>query len=138
MNAKDREKPTEAMLVARRDRTTLAVVTVLLGLSVWLWGLRYPARIAWPLDRDEARLARVRQGIDPNAAQWFELAQLPGIGESLARRIIEFRDRQAVAAAASMGGGQVVFHRAADLVQVKGIGPKIVQRMGPFLRFPDP
>ncbi len=135
MDVDDRKKQTEAAVVKERDRTTLAVITVLLGAGVWLVGMRYPARVAWPLEQDAERVACVRRGIDPNTAQWFELAQLPGIGEALGKRIIEFRDGPATGSA-SARGDRVVFRRPADLVRVKGIGEKTVQRAGPFLRFP--
>jgi len=136
MNAQDPKSDGEAAVARMQSRSTLAVVAALLGLSVWLAGLRYPARVAWPLDGDGPRLAGVQRGIEPNTAKWFELAQLPGIGPSLARRIVEFRNQRTAAATADTT--HVVFRRAADLEQVKGIGVKTVQRMGPFLRFPAP
>lgn len=133
MDVTDREKETVAAAAAMQSRSTLAVIAALLGLGVFLVGMCYPARVTWPFEDDGARLSRVQRGVDPNTARWFELAQLPGIGESLARRIVGFRDQQA--AAAGRSEPHVVFRRAADLVQVKGIGAKTVQRMGPFLRF---
>jgi len=72
-----------------------------------------------------------RTGIDPNVARWFELAQLPSVGRSVAHRIVEFRRHLRTVD----GGDGLVFHAPADLAQVKGIGPKTVQRIGPFLRF---
>ena len=67
-------------------------------------------------------------GIDPNAAQWFELAQLPGIGESLGRKIVAYRESRRAAGP--------VFESAKDLLPVPGIGPRMVTRLGPFLRYP--
>jgi hypothetical protein len=133
MGVIDREKETVAAVAAMRSRSTLAVIAALLGLGVCLVGQRYPARVTWLFEDDGARLSRVQRGVDPNTACWFELAQLPGIGESLARRIVGFRDQRA--AAATSDTAHIVFRRAADLAQVKGIGAKTVQRMGPFLRF---
>jgi hypothetical protein len=66
--------------------------------------------------------------IDPNTAAWWELSMLPEIGEALARDIERF-SREAQAA------GQAAFTRAADLDQIRGIGPKIIQRIAPHLSF---
>ena len=59
--------------------------------------------------------------VDINAATWPELAQLPEVGETLARRIVEARDK----------GGRFADHQ--DLLRVNGIGPRTLERMTPFL-----
>ncbi len=61
-------------------------------------------------------------GIDPNTASEEELALLPGVGEVLAKRIVEGR----------AGGG---YGSATDLLRVKGISPKMLEGMIPSLRF---
>ena len=71
--------------------------------------------------------------IDPNQAPWYEFTVLPRIGESLGRRITEFRteaSRRTDDVAQSL-----VFHGAVDLDDVRGIGPKTVLRIAPHLRF---
>jgi hypothetical protein len=73
--------------------------------------------------------------IDPNTASWNELACLPGIGEVLAKRIVEYR-RQQQENSPSVAEPAVVFRRPADLDAVRGIGPKTIARLGPHLRFP--
>ncbi len=55
--------------------------------------------------------------IDINSAGAAELALLPGIGPALAERIIEDRERRGP------------FRRVEDLDRVKGIGPRIVERV---------
>lgn len=75
----------------------------------------------------------LQTGIDPNTARWFELAQLPGIGETLAKRMANFRRRNR----SQDDPAEPVFCVPADLAQVKGIGEKTVRRIGRFLRFPD-
>ena len=57
---------------------------------------------------------------DPNAASVIELRLLPGIGEKLADAIILERN-------------QSPFKIPADLQRVKGIGPKKLEAMRPFL-----
>ncbi len=77
--------------------------------------------------------AAVRSTIDPNRAPWCEFTVLPRIGESLARRITEYR-REA-SGRTDGDARRPVFQSAADLDEVRGIGPKTVLRIAPFLRF---
>ena len=62
--------------------------------------------------------------VDINVAGWPEIAQLPGIGETLARRIVESRERE----------GR--FRSLADLRRVRGIGKNTLARIEPYLRQP--
>ena len=54
---------------------------------------------------------------------------LPDIGEATARKTIEYRDAHADQSS--------VFNCPADLEPVSGIGPKTIERLGPYLRFND-
>jgi DNA uptake protein ComE-like DNA-binding protein len=65
----------------------------------------------------------VPMSVDPNAASHDELTSLPGVGPSLADRII-----------AGRAGGR--YTKPSDLDRVTGIGPKAVERLAPFLKFP--
>ena len=58
--------------------------------------------------------------VDINHAEWPELAQLPGVGETLARRIVADRQRS-------------VFRTCDDLLRVDGIGPATLQQIEPYL-----
>ncbi len=71
---------------------------------------------------DEAGPRTFQFQVDVNAADWSELAQLPGIGETLARRIVESRRNEGH------------FQTLDDLRRVRGIGPRILERMRPYLR----
>lgn len=62
--------------------------------------------------------------IDVNLANAEELQLLPGVGPVLARRIIAYREEQ----------GR--FHSLDSLKNVRGIGPKTVQKIRHYLRFP--
>src|SRR5690606_20402589 len=59
--------------------------------------------------------------VDINEAQWPELAQLPGIGETLAKRIVAHRTER----------GEFISHE--QLRDVRGIGPLTLERLRPFL-----
>lgn len=61
---------------------------------------------------------------DPNGASAAELELLPGIGPTLAARIIEYRTTSGT-----------IFERPSDLDAVNRIGPAMVERITPYLRF---
>lgn len=61
-----------------------------------------------------------------NSASWVEWAQLDGIGEKLARRIVADRDEHGP------------FQSPDDLLRVKGIGPKTLDKMRPYLVWDEP
>lgn len=65
------------------------------------------------------------KSLDMNKASLDELILLPGIGEKLAKTIISDREANGP------------FKKAEDLLRVKGIGPKNLEKITPFLRF-DP
>jgi competence protein ComEA len=60
--------------------------------------------------------------VDVNRATVEELVAVPGIGEALARRIVEFRSKNGP------------FERVDDLLKVRGIGEKSLEKLRPHLR----
>jgi competence ComEA-like helix-hairpin-helix protein len=72
--------------------------------------------------------------LDPNTATAAELASLPQLGESTARKIIAYREKRAVAENSSAP----IFRTLHDLDSVPGIGPKTLERLAPYLCFPNP
>ena len=71
------------------------------------------------IDRVTGESARFQ--IDVNDADWPEFSQLPGIGETLARRIVDSR---------SVEGP---FADLDELRRVRGIGSKTLERIKPYL-----
>jgi competence ComEA-like helix-hairpin-helix protein len=69
--------------------------------------------------------AALRDGrrLDPNRASADELELLPGVGPSLARRLVEERGRSGP------------FRSAPDLRRVPGVGERTLAKLLPFLRF---
>ncbi len=59
--------------------------------------------------------------INLNTATVEELVRIRGIGDTLARRIVEYRDQHGP------------FRSVDDLLQVKGIGEKKLEAMRPFV-----
>ncbi len=77
--------------------------------------------------------------IDPNVATWWELAELPGIGETKARAIIAYREqfRRDALNDDPDAPPPPAFTNAEDMDNVKGIGPVTVEKMRPLLVFSD-
>jgi competence protein ComEA len=73
------------------------------------------------IEIDRAEPLQARFAVDINQADWPELTQVPGIGETLARRIVAMRAQR----------GPFADHE--DLLRVKGIGRKTLDRMRPYL-----
>jgi competence protein ComEA len=71
------------------------------------------------IDRADPLTARFL--VDVNKADWPEFAELPDVGETLARRIVESRD-----AAGPFGDHD-------DLLRVRGIGPRTLEKLKPYL-----
>ncbi len=109
-------------LLRRADQAAVAVL-MLLGLAAavgWWISQGGPQGRLIEVDRAEPQTAGFQ--VDLNEAEWPELVQLPGIGETLARRIVESRRTD----------GPFPDHE--ELKRVRGIGPKTLDRIRPYLR----
>jgi competence protein ComEA len=73
------------------------------------------------IDIDRAEPQRIEFLVDINEADWPELTQLPGVGETMARRIVANRNE----------AGPFVDHE--DLRRVRGIGQRTLDRLKPYL-----
>ena len=71
---------------------------------------------------DQAAPQAARFEVDINKAEWPELATLPGVGRKLAERIVETRQQ----------GGP--YADIDDLRRVRGIGPRTLETLRPYLR----
>lgn len=118
------ERPPHARfrgLLKRADQVSVAVL-VLVGLGAtvgwWVWRGGQDGRLI-ELQRAAPRMMSYQ--VDINQADWPELAQLPGIGETLARRIVQSRQAE----------GRFLDHD--DLRRVRGIGPKTLEQIRSYL-----
>lgn len=108
-------------LLRRADQAVIAALTALsiAGAAAWWFangghrGGLVTIENASPLDH--------RFLVDVNRADWPELAQLPGIGETLARRIVDSRTADGS------------FRSADELERVNGIGPRKLEAMRRYL-----
>lgn len=113
------------MWLTKLDQTfvtvCVAALLVLVGYH-WAtlggWGMR-------PIEVDRLPERQYDFRIDINAASWVEWTQIEGIGEVTAESIIADREANGP------------FRTIDDLLRVKGIGPKTLQKMRPYLREPN-
>ncbi len=108
-------------LLRRTDQViAAALIFVALAAMVGWYAIQggFAGRLV-ELEREEP--LRVRFAVDINTAQWPEISQFPEIGETLARRIVESREKE----------GPFLDHQ--DLARVRGIGPKTLEQIKPYL-----
>lgn len=123
--------PVAAQRLPLLRRTDQAVVALLVAMSLVAvaayWTLRGGARgelIEIDSDASPTDAPRLisEYAVDLNSADWPEFEPLPGVGERLARRIVDSR------------AAEGPFQSVDDLTRVAGIGEKTVERLRPFLR----
>jgi competence protein ComEA len=118
----NQKKPDWPRLVLRRgDQAAAAALTGLSLIAMMVWCLgqwRLGGRL---IDIEQAEPIAIDFRIDVNKADWPELALLPNIGEQLAKRIVADRDQNGP------------FRDLADLGRVRGIGPRTLESLQPFL-----
>jgi competence protein ComEA len=73
------------------------------------------------IEIDRAEPLTARYLVDINRADWPEMVQMPGLGETLARRIIADRQEHGP------------FKDIEDLDRIDGIGLRTLERMRPYL-----
>jgi competence ComEA-like helix-hairpin-helix protein len=71
--------------------------------------------------------AALETGINPNTADSASLVRLPGIGPARAAEIIKYRNSPDIE--------QPAFRSADDLQNIRGIGPKTVEKLTHYLIF---
>ncbi|MGH7138300.1 MAG: ComEA family DNA-binding protein [Pirellulales bacterium] len=113
---------TPPWLLKRADQATVGalVLAALVSLTAWWYYQGGADGRLIEIDRAPKRSAQFL--VDLNQADWPELAQLPGIGQTLAQRIVAAREER----------GPFLDH--ADLRRVRGIGPKTLEKIRPYLR----
>jgi competence protein ComEA len=94
-----------------------AIVMILLA-AYWVRASKWNTA---PIEIEHVDHQTIEFKIEINSATWVEWNQLDGIGDSLARRIVDDREQNGP------------FQSVDDLRRVKGIGPKTLERLRPWL-----
>ncbi|MCE9547644.1 MAG: helix-hairpin-helix domain-containing protein [Planctomycetia bacterium] len=106
-----------------RSQQLAVGVLVLAGLvslgGYWAWRGMIRGRL---IEIDHSSPLTAQFQLDVNSAEWPELTQMPGIGEGIARRIVDER----------VAHGPFADHE--DLQRrVRGIGPRTLEKIRPYL-----
>jgi competence protein ComEA len=119
----EERRPWSQLVLLRPDNQAVIGVFLIAGLIVlagfWLWHGWMRQDI---VEIDTVEPIPYRFTVDINTASPAELAQLPDVGETLAARIVEARQKS---------GG---FRSIDELQSVPGIGPKTFDKVRPYLR----
>lgn len=105
----------------RRDQLAVGVLTLIALACIGVWWWLNGGAADRLINIERARPLDYQFLVDVNMAEWPELAQLPQIGETLARRIVA--RRQAAGP----------YQTANDLLTVEGIGEKTLDRIRGYL-----
>ena len=113
-------KPSNLLLRPREQGAVAALVAGALALmaAIW-WRHGGPRGGVIDIDRAPPRVAKFQ--VDVNEADWPELIQLPGVGRTLAERLVAEREQNGA------------FRDVDDLRRVGGIGPRTLERIKPYL-----
>ena len=106
------------------------LAAAVLALVGWQWWGRphYPG-VDVPVEEELVETVSAR--IAPNTASEAELMSLPRIGPALAGRIVSYREEFK----AQNAGQTQAFGSWEDLQKVRGIGPRISEKLEPYLEF---
>jgi competence protein ComEA len=108
-------------LLRRMDQAAVATLVLVALVGMGMYWFVHGGHRGELIQIDWAKPLTARYRVDINVAEWPELAELPDIGETLARRIVESRAAE----------GRFVDHN--DLLRVNGIGPRTLERLRPYL-----
>ncbi len=118
------EKPVQSErspLLRRLDQAAVAGLCLFALVSLAAYWLVHGGMSGRLIEIDRVDPLTVQFRVDLNQAAWSELVNLPYVDELLARRIVEYRDQYGP------------FKSVDDLRKVRGIGPKTMEHLRPYL-----
>jgi competence protein ComEA len=107
--------------LSHSDQAIFAVILLVMLVLLAAYWVRVTRWGTVPIEIDRLPQRQVEYRIDVNSATWVEWGQLEGIGDSLARRIVADREQNGP------------FGSIDELRRVKGIGPKTLERIRPWV-----
>lgn len=109
------------LVVRPRERQTVAALTAgALALMAAGWW-RHAGDNGGVIDIDRAAPLTAKFQVNVNQADWPELVQLPGVGRTLAERLIAEREERGA------------FQSVDELSRVEGIGPRTIERIRSYV-----
>ncbi|HEX4146798.1 MAG TPA: helix-hairpin-helix domain-containing protein [Pirellulales bacterium] len=109
------------VLLRRADQLSVAALTLSALVALCGWWIAHGGAGGRLIEIEHAPPQSAQFLVDINQADWPELSALPGVGETLAKRIVAVRrDR-----------GPFADHN--ELGRVPGIGPRTLERVRPYL-----
>lgn len=114
-------KPDWHPLLRRVDQVGVALLVLFALIAMAAYWFASGGHRGQLIEIDRATPLQAVFLVNINEANPAELAQLPGIGKELARRIVAFREREGL------------FLEEQDLLRVNGMGPRTLERIHPFL-----
>ncbi len=118
----DNDSPRKRPLLRRADQVAVAALVLLSLAATGAWWMAQGGVRGRLIEIDRAARHPAQFRIDVNEADWPEISQLPGIGETLAKRIVETRNAEGP------------FADLDELRRVRGIGPRTLEQIRPYLR----
>jgi competence protein ComEA len=116
------KKPdSKSILWRRADQGAVAALVACALVGMILYWFASGGHRGELIEIDRAEPLSALYLVDLNKADWPEFAELPNVGETLARRIVESR----------ADAGPFADHD--DLLRVRGIGPRTLERLKPYL-----
>jgi competence protein ComEA len=115
-------KPPPHWLLRRADQVTVAVLIAAGLFSVIGWWIAHGGVRGRTVEIEQAEPQTAHFQVDINKADWQELATLPGVGRTLAERIVQTRQQNGP------------FADVESLRHVRGIGARTLETLRPYLR----
>lgn len=113
-------------LIKRMDQAAVAALVMIALVTAGAYVLVRGGMSGRLIEIERAEPQTAQFQVDINEADWPEFTVLPGIGETLARRIVESREADGP------------FADVESLQRVRGIGPKTLDGIRPYLRSVPP
>jgi competence protein ComEA len=117
----DRAETRRGEVLHRADQAGVAALVLLALVALGCYYLAHGGCRGELIDIEHAAPRRAKFLVDINRANWPEFAQLPGVGETLAKRIVKARSEHGP------------FRDQRQLLDIPGIGPSTLARMEPYL-----